>query len=204
VPNLYAAALATAAVGGVARGVAVICAWVRTLLIRKEFVSFRFGRIELLNFFEPFLLLVASYVLYRTIESMGPPGAARTLIAALGAALVLGGWAFQVWAFLSWPSIFAGHGVLEDHKLVSRGAYAVVRHPAYLVPMLIWLGLGVAFLNPLVIATAILYVIPNYVLYLRAEERMMLESFGDEYRDYRRKVPMLIPRLARRQSRNGE
>jgi len=70
--------------------------------------------------------------------------------------------------------------------------------------MLIWLGLGVAFLNPLVIATAILYVIPNYVLYLRAEERMMLESFGDEYRDYRRKVPMLIPRLARRQSRNGE
>jgi protein-S-isoprenylcysteine O-methyltransferase Ste14 len=202
-PNLYAAALATAAVGGVARGVAVIYAWVRTLLIRKEFVSFRFGRIELLNFFEPFLLLVAGYLLYRTIESMGPPGAARTLLGTVGAALVLGGWAFQVWAFLSWPSIFAGHGVLEDHKLVSRGAYAVVRHPAYLGPMLIWLGLGVAFLNPLVIATAILYVIPNYVLYLRAEERMMLESFGDEYRDYRRKVPMLIPRLARRQSRNG-
>jgi len=184
--------------------VSVIYAWVRTLLIRKGFVSFRFGRIELLNVFEPFLLLVAGYLLYRTIESMGPPVAARTLLATFGAALVLGGWAVQVWAFLSWPSIFAGHGVLEDHKLVSRGAYAVVRHPAYLVPMLIWLGLGVAFLNPLVIAAAILYVIPNYFFYIRAEERMMLESFGDEYRDYRRKVPMLIPRPYRRRSLNGE
>jgi protein-S-isoprenylcysteine O-methyltransferase Ste14 len=204
VPNLYEAALATAAVGGVARGVSVLYAWVRTLLIRKGFVSFRFGRIELLNVFEPFLLLIAGYLLYRTIESTGPPGAARILLATLGAALVLVGWAVQIWAFLSWPSIFAGHGVLEDHRLVSRGAYAVVRHPAYLVPMLIWLGLGVAFLNPPVIATAILYVIPNYVFYLRAEERMMLESFGDEYRDYRRNVPMLIPRLYRRRSRNGE
>ena len=203
-PDLYAVALETAAVGGIARGVAVIYAWVRTLFIRREFVSFRFGLVEFLNFFEPFLLLVAGYLLCRTIESMGPPGAWQTLAAILGAALVLGGWAVQLWALLSWPSIFAGHGVLEGHKLVSRGAYSVVRHPAYLVPMLIWLGLGVAFLNLPVIAAAILYVIPNYVFYLRAEERMMLESFGDEYRDYCRRVPMLIPRFARRQSRKSE
>jgi protein-S-isoprenylcysteine O-methyltransferase Ste14 len=37
-------------------------------------------------------------------------------------------------------------------------------------------------------------VVPAYLLYIRSEEAMMIESFGDEYRRYRDTVPMLVPR----------
>jgi len=37
-------------------------------------------------------------------------------------------------------------------------------------------------------------VIPIYLLYIRSEEEMMLETFGDAYRGYRNAVPMLVPR----------
>jgi protein-S-isoprenylcysteine O-methyltransferase Ste14 len=40
-------------------------------------------------------------------------------------------------------------------------------------------------------------VIPIYHLYARSEEAMMLDAFGDEYREYGRRVPMWIPRLRR-------
>ncbi len=36
--------------------------------------------------------------------------------------------------------------------------------------------------------------IPIYLLYIRSEEDMMLETFGDAYREYRHVVPMLVPR----------
>ena len=121
-------------------------------------------------------------------------------MAMLGATAVLLGWAFQGWAFLSWTSLFAGHGVLADQRLLTDGAYAVVRHPAYFGVCLVWLGLAIAFASPVVLAISVVYAIPIYVLYLRAEESMMLESFGDEYREYCRRVPMLIPRLSRREA----
>ncbi len=31
-------------------------------------------------------------------------------------------------------------------------------------------------------------------VYIRSEEDMMVETFGDAYRDYRRVVPMRVPR----------
>jgi protein-S-isoprenylcysteine O-methyltransferase Ste14 len=34
-----------------------------------------------------------------------------------------------------------------------------------------------------------------YTLLARKEERQMLEKFGDEYREYQRRVPRFIPRF---------
>jgi protein-S-isoprenylcysteine O-methyltransferase Ste14 len=41
------------------------------------------------------------------------------------------------------------------------------------------------------------YVIPAYVLNIRGEEQMMLSRYGDEYREYRRRVGAFVPRLGR-------
>jgi protein-S-isoprenylcysteine O-methyltransferase Ste14 len=35
--------------------------------------------------------------------------------------------------------------------------------------------------------------IPALIMRLRLEEPAMIEKFGDTYRDYQRRVPMLIP-----------
>ena len=187
-------ALMTAAFGAMARFPAVAYAWLRTLLVRRRFVSFRFGWVEFLTNFEPPLALIIGYLLFRTLGPTSAPALWRTLAGTIGGGFVLAGWAFQIWAFLSWTSLYAGHGVVDDQHLIRHGAYAVVRHPAYFGVCAVWVGLGVAFTSTIVLAIACLYVIPIYVLYLRAEESLMLEAFGSEYRDYRRSVPMLVPR----------
>jgi len=53
----------------------------------------------------------------------------------------------------------------------------------------------VCFLSYVVAAITALYVIPAYLLYIRSEERMMVDTFGDQYARYRGEVPMLLPRL---------
>ncbi len=202
--TLYTTALTIAAIGGLARGVGVIYGFARSFLIRKRFVAFRFGWVEILVSLEPLILLGVAYSLFQGIESLSSPTTGQSIVATSGAALVLIGWAVVIWTFLSWPSLFAGHGVLEDHRLITHGAYAVVRHPVYLGAFLIWLGLALAFSNVLALVITVVYVIPLYILYLRAEEHMMLESFGEVYRDYRSTVPMLLPFLRRRSTAGRE
>jgi len=190
-----------AAIGAVARGVTVILAFVRTFLNRKQFVTFRFGWIECVTSFEPLLILVIGCWLFGAIGVSDSPTVSRTIAGALGAALVVIGWVVIIWTFFSWPSIFAGHGVLSGHRLITSGAYGVVRHPVYLGAILIWVGLALAFSDVITLVVAGLYVIPTYLLYLRSEETMMLASFGDQYRDYQRRVPRLLPRLLGNKSR---
>lgn len=192
---IYTQALFVVADGAYLRGIAVLLAFARTLLNRRRFVTLRMGWIEILCSFEPLLLLLVTYYLQ---AHAGPPasfGLGQLCATVLGAALVLAGWGLVIWSFLSWPSIFAGHGVLAEHELMTRGAYGFVRHPVYLGAFLIWAGLTVGFRSPAAFLVTALYVIPVYLLYIRSEEEMMVDSFGDAYRDYRRTVPMLIPAL---------
>jgi protein-S-isoprenylcysteine O-methyltransferase Ste14 len=79
-------------------------------------------------------------------------------------------------------------------KVVSSGVYGLVRHPQYLGGFLGHLGVSLLlssrdslFVTPLVVC----------VVYLISwkEEVELVNMFGDEYRDYQGKVPMLIPRL---------
>jgi protein-S-isoprenylcysteine O-methyltransferase Ste14 len=81
----------------------------------------------------------------------------------------------------------------EQHTLVVEGVYARVRHPMYLA---LWLySLGQALVLPNWIAG------PSYLvsfgllfaLRVRAEERMLLERFGQQYEAYRARTRRLVP-----------
>ena len=78
---------------------------------------------------------------------------------------------------------------------VRRGFAGEMRHPVYLGALLIWGGLSLCFLSYIAAAITALYVIPAYLLYIHSEEEMMLDTFGDQYRCYCRRIPMLLPRL---------
>jgi protein-S-isoprenylcysteine O-methyltransferase Ste14 len=125
------------------------------------------------------------------------PSAAQLATAVTGALVMLAAWDLLAWAFLSWRALFAGHGILAGHQLATQGAYGFVRHPVYLAAFLVWLALAIAFRSTGTLVITALFVIPVYLLYMRSEEEMMTETFGDAYRDYRRRVPMLVPRLGR-------
>ena len=100
------------------------------------------------------------------------------------------------WA--SWASIELGHNfthkiAIHDRQTICQsGPYGIVRHPLYLAQMTGSLSLAVMFQN---VAFGILFLFIIYFAYQRAakEEELFLECFGDAYRDYQKKVAMLIP-----------
>lgn len=197
--HVYDLAILVTAWGAYLRVACVLLASVRTFRNRRRFVTFQVGWAEIAAIPEPFLLMGTTYVLH----SQGPATVTTALPAAIavaGAVLVLAGWGVTIWAFLSWPNVFVGHGVVEGHRLMTRGAYAFVRHPIYLGVFLCWLGLALTFASPAAFLLTVLYVVPSYLLYMRSEERMMMGAFGQTYRAYQRAVPFLVPRVGQRAS----
>jgi protein-S-isoprenylcysteine O-methyltransferase Ste14 len=85
--------------------------------------------------------------------------------------------------------------IRQEHSLVTTGVYARVRHPMY---SSIWLfALAQPFLvqNWLAGALAVPGFALLYFLRVNEEERLMLDSFGQEYRAYMARTGRLWPRL---------
>lgn len=182
-----AVACAFARVGGIVIGA------LRSLASRHRFQVVRFGVVEAITLLEPPVLAITTYALLANRESASAVSGAEAAAAAAGALVALAGLTLVIWTLSSWRELFVGHAVLEGQQLVTGGAYGLVRHPVYLGALLIWGGLSLCFLSAPATAITGIYVTPAYLLYIRSEEKMMLASFGDQYRRYRQEVPMLIP-----------
>jgi protein-S-isoprenylcysteine O-methyltransferase Ste14 len=175
-----------------ARAAWVVVGFVRTLLRGRSMVATRWGWVELLTVPEPFVLAAVTFVL-AVQEPPGSPSTLRVVVATAGAIIALGAVALTGWAFLSLPSVGSGHYVLQGQPIIDRGAYGWVRHPIYLGAFLIWLGLAMTHFRALPLIVLVLYVLPTYHLYVREEEHLMIERYGDAYRDYRQRVGGLVP-----------
>jgi protein-S-isoprenylcysteine O-methyltransferase Ste14 len=82
-------------------------------------------------------------------------------------------------------------------KFVKTGIYGHVRHPQYLGFLLITLGMNVLWVT---ITTLILWPLLALLYYRLAqdEEKTIEETFGEEFREYKRSVPMFIPSVRKR------
>jgi protein-S-isoprenylcysteine O-methyltransferase Ste14 len=99
---------------------------------------------------------------------------------------VLGG----VLVVFGWDKIFKAKG----QALVKDGLYSHVRHPQYTGILIATLGLIVFRFSPISLA---LWPILAYIYYrlARKEEKRCEEKFGDEFREWKRQVPMFLPRI---------
>jgi protein-S-isoprenylcysteine O-methyltransferase Ste14 len=69
-----------------------------------------------------------------------------------------------------------------------------VRHPQYTGLFIALFGEGIVHW-PTVFSVALFpLIVLAYYFLARSEERKVEEEFGDEYREYRKRVPMFIPR----------
>jgi len=85
--------------------------------------------------------------------------------------------------------------VVEGHKLVTDGPFAVVRHPIYLAMGLLLLSPVIGFSSWLGAGLSIALFAAGTVLRIRAEEDVLAQAFGREYAEYRERVPAFLPRL---------
>ncbi len=82
--------------------------------------------------------------------------------------------------------------IKQDHEIIRRGPYALVRHPMYSGFLLAMLGTAVAMgevRGLLAIGLAFL----GLWLKLRTEESFLVEQFGVQYVQYRQETKALIP-----------
>lgn len=114
-------------------------------------------------------------------------------LAAAGLAITVVGVVFAIWSRVTlgrnWSSM---PQVKEQHELVVQGPYRIVRHPIYTGLILTVAGTGLALNKGIGLIMAVL-IFASYWLKSRVEERLMMETFPEQYPEYRRRVKALIP-----------
>jgi protein-S-isoprenylcysteine O-methyltransferase Ste14 len=113
-----------------------------------------------------------------------------------GLILLVFSMAFTVWARLKlgrmWSS--APNVLQTDHELRTDGPYAITRHPIY--TGLLGMVIGTVLVNGLGSSVAFLVIAAVFLATrIPVEERLMSATFPDEYRRYRQRVPLLVPRM---------
>jgi protein-S-isoprenylcysteine O-methyltransferase Ste14 len=115
------------------------------------------------------------------------------IIAWTGLALTVAGCAFAVWArILIGNNWSANVTVKQDHRLIRKGPYSIVRHPIYSGFLLGLLGTALALGEWRGIAGLALAFI-GWRMKSSLEEAFMVAQFGEEYVAYEREVKALIP-----------
>ena len=76
-------------------------------------------------------------------------------------------------------------------ELVTRGAYRISRNPAGLSMILLNVGIGIACASWVFLLYATVDMILGNIS-VRAEERYLLEKYGDAYREYMNRTPRWI------------
>ena len=168
---------------------------------RQRFVAHRWAERLVLFSIELnlFLLWLLARVFLGRDAALAPSGL-ETPFAAAGAALAWAGALFAAWAKLALGHWFsATFGIKPGHELVTRGPYAVVRHPMYLGLITLGAGLGIAYDSALTLGIALAFVVP-FALHALIEEQMFAQHFGAAWEAYAKRVPRLFPSVRRRRA----
>lgn len=143
------------------------------------------------------VMAVAFGLLFSASARVGPlawrwlPDSA--IIARAGLALTATGCAYAVWARLLLAGNWSGSVTIkQDHELVRKGPYAIVRHPIYSGALLAMLGTALV-MGELRGLAALALAFFGFLTKSRVEEAFMTSRFGADYVQYQREVKALIP-----------
>lgn len=126
----------------------------------------------------------------------------RSLALVVGALIYFPGLAFLLWGRLTLGKMYFvstafGAQLYANHQLVTRGPFAIVRHPMYLG--LIASAVGGLLLYQTWTTAAFAIFAPFILLRAHREEQALAGEFGEEWRAYSRRVPPFFPRLTKRE-----
>ena len=126
-----------------------------------------------------------------TFEPLSAP--IDTIARIVGVVGVLAAGLLAVWGLRSIGRDMSSQAeVRRGTSLVTTGAFGIVRHPLYLSIALVWAGASIALLSWFM-ALCTIGIVPAFVARSRLEERLLVDHFGDAYRRYAARVPMLLP-----------
>ena len=111
----------------------------------------------------------------------------------VGLALVIVGAALAIWARRTlgpnWSAIVR---VQEEHEVVHRGPYRLLRHPIYTGGLTAMLGTAIVE-GEVGCFIAVVLACVTWWLKARMEEEFLAQHFGDDYRQYQQHTWQFIP-----------
>jgi len=122
----------------------------------------------------------------------------RLAMLTLGSLLLFPALGLYLWGFQTLGKMFAassGFGVrlYADHRLITRGPYAYVRHPMYL--SVIIAGLGALLIYKTWAMAFFALNMFGLVMRARGEEQALAAEFAEEWNAYASRVPAWIPHV---------
>jgi protein-S-isoprenylcysteine O-methyltransferase Ste14 len=109
----------------------------------------------------------------------------------LGTAWLYAGLVIYVLALVMTVMVSINFATTPADKPVTRGVYRISRNPIYLSAALMYLGIGIACASWVLLLCAVLWIV-FFNLAIPAEERSLLEKYGNAYRNYMKKTPRWI------------
>ncbi|UCG04009.1 MAG: isoprenylcysteine carboxylmethyltransferase family protein [Candidatus Heimdallarchaeota archaeon] len=126
-------------------------------------------------------------------QPLSPFDILNTLIQSLGLVIVLFGTFVASWGRISRGKRAFSWGVPK--KLEKEGMYKYIRHPLYASYCYYFLGFAMILQNVLILP--LLIGIYGYYDLSKYEEGILVDHFGEEYNDYKKRVGRFFPRLRR-------
>ena len=86
----------------------------------------------------------------------------------------------------------------EHHDLVTHGPYRWIRHPLYSMAVTLFLAIALMAANWFILLFGFIALTSIRMVVVPLEEKALLATFGDQYRDYMRHTGRMFPRLSGR------
>jgi len=131
------------------------------------------------------IILLSNFMFHRERQE-----ALDVMLNAAGMSLVLLGFLFRI----------SARGYKEEkssngNALVKDGPYAVIRNPMYFGTFIIGTGIVVMLLEPWVFLLFSGIFLLIYIPQMKKEEKILLDKFGGEYKEYCAATPKYFPRV---------
>jgi len=83
--------------------------------------------------------------------------------------------------------------LVEGHQLITTGPFAYIRNPIYTGMLGMLIATGLAAEHWIALIPAIVIFVIGMVIRIRTEEKLLRSEFGEQFEDYARRVPAVIP-----------
>lgn len=114
----------------------------------------------------------------------------------LGMVMLVAGGMLRRYCFKTLGKYFTGTVVVRPGQpVIQHGVYRLVRHPSYTAATLMFTGVGVALGNWISVAVLLVGHCILYGIRVSVEERALLGTLGEPYKDYMSRTKRFIPFL---------
>jgi len=104
------------------------------------------------------------------------------------------GIALRWWAIVTLGRFFTVDvQIAQDHELVERGPFRLVRHPSYTGVLLAFMGFALSLTNWAALLVIMLPISAAFIRRINVEEQALSSALGELYLSYMRRTKRLVP-----------